>query len=381
MNIENKNSILVIDDEKANIIKLTHILSPEYTIYAAKNGQNGIKAAKNNLPDIILLDILMPEMDGYEVIEILKSTEETKEIPVIFVTGLTDSKDEEKGFNLGAADYILKPFSTSTVKLRVKNQINIINQTRLKIEKEAAEQSNKSKTEFLSRMSHEMLTPMNTIIGMMQVVRMTEHPKNIGEIYDEIDAASHRLLELIYDMLDIYDVEKNMFTLGNSEFSFAEMLNNTLKTVTPYMEEKNQIFSYEADTSILDVLIGDEYRLAQVIRNLLTNSSKFTPEGGEIRLKISVIGEEQGLLTLQTEITDNGIGISEKQKNAILRIFEQADGSTTRRFGGAGLGLPISKYIVEKMGGEIWFESEPGKGTKFVFTVKVKILNKDENIV
>ena len=127
MNRKSKNSVLVIDDEKANIIKLTHILSPEYTVYASKSGRNGIETAKNNLPDVILLDILMPEMDGYEVFCLLKNLEETKEIPIIFITGLGDAADEEKGLALGAADYISKPFSAAIVQLRIKNQIKILN--------------------------------------------------------------------------------------------------------------------------------------------------------------------------------------------------------------------------------------------------------------
>ena len=126
-----KNSVLVVDDENSNIMALTHILSSEYTVYAAKNGQNGIKAAETYLPNIILLDIIMPEMDGYAVIAALKSFEKTKNIPVIFITGLSNVDDEEKGLAFGAADYIAKPFSPAIVKLRVRNQIKMLGQLRL----------------------------------------------------------------------------------------------------------------------------------------------------------------------------------------------------------------------------------------------------------
>jgi diguanylate cyclase (GGDEF)-like protein len=122
------NKVLIVDDEKANIIALTHILSPEYTVYAAKNGKDAVEVAKEHLPDVILLDIVMPEMDGYEVLSILKNEEETREIPVIFVTGLSGSEDEEKGLRLGAADYISKPFRPAVVRLRVLNQIQMLNQ-------------------------------------------------------------------------------------------------------------------------------------------------------------------------------------------------------------------------------------------------------------
>ena len=125
-----KNSILIVDDEKANLIVLTHILSQEYTIYTAKDGQDAINKAGKLLPDLILLDIIMPEMDGYEVLTTLKNTEETRAIPVIFITGLDSSEDEEKGLVLKAADYISKPFRAAIVKLRVGNQIQIVNQLR-----------------------------------------------------------------------------------------------------------------------------------------------------------------------------------------------------------------------------------------------------------
>jgi diguanylate cyclase (GGDEF)-like protein len=123
-----KNSVLIVDDEKANIIALTMILGADYTVYAAKNGEDALAIAKEHLPDVILLDILMPDMDGYEVLTALKADENTCEIPAIFVTGLTDSEEEERGLSIGAADYISKPFRPAIIKLRVKNQIQMRNQ-------------------------------------------------------------------------------------------------------------------------------------------------------------------------------------------------------------------------------------------------------------
>jgi len=155
-----KNSVLVVDDENSNIMALTHILSSDYIIYAAKSGQKAIEAAERYLPDVILLDIVMPEMDGFAVIAVYKNSEKLMNIPVIFITGLSDPDDEEKGLSLGAVDYIGKPFSPAIVKLRVQNQIKIINQTRLIIEKETVEKTSRQRSEFLSRMSHEMRTPI-----------------------------------------------------------------------------------------------------------------------------------------------------------------------------------------------------------------------------
>ena len=131
MNEPGKNSVLIVDDESSNIMALTHILSPDYTVYAAKNGRNAIEAAEKYLPDVILLDIIMPEMDGYDVMSALKSAEKTRDIPVIFITGLGNTDDEEKGLDMGAADYISKPFSPAIVKLRIRNQVKMLNQLRI----------------------------------------------------------------------------------------------------------------------------------------------------------------------------------------------------------------------------------------------------------
>jgi len=126
----NKNSVLIVDDESSNIMALTHILSPDHVVYAATSGRKALDAAAKHHPDVILLDILMPEMNGYEVIRELKNTENTRDIPVIFITGLGDPDDEEKGLAMGAADYISKPFSPAIVNLRIKNQIKMLNQYR-----------------------------------------------------------------------------------------------------------------------------------------------------------------------------------------------------------------------------------------------------------
>jgi len=131
MDAAKKNSVLVVDNEESNIMALTHILNPEYIVYATKDSREAVEVAAENLPDVILLDIIMPEMDGYAVLNALKNTEKTRDIPVIFITGLNKIEDEEKGLNMGAADYISKPFSSMVVRLRVKNQIKMLNQLRL----------------------------------------------------------------------------------------------------------------------------------------------------------------------------------------------------------------------------------------------------------
>ncbi len=243
--------------------------------------------------------------------------------------------------------------------------------------KDLAEQGSRSKSEFLSRMSHEMRTPMSAIIGMTGIARASDDPNKKEYCLEKIDNASRHLLGVINDILDMSKIEANRFDLSPEEFNFERMLTNVVNVVNFRMEEKSQKLSLRVDPAIPATLAGDGQRLAQVVTNLLTNAVKFTPEKGNIGLDARLVrdgdsGEaEDGRLTLRIEVEDDGIGISKEQQGKLFRSFEQADGSIARKFGGTGLGLAISKSIVELMGGKIWVESEPNVGSKFIFTVKM----------
>ena len=375
MNTPKKNKILIVDDEKSNIIALTNILNTEYKVYAVRDSREAIETAEEDMPDVILLDIIMPEMDGYEVLTALKNSEKARDIPVIFVTGLDSTESEEKGLALGAADYISKPFHSSIVKLRVQNQIKLIERDvvlKLKNDllaaKEQAEHLGRVKNEFLSRMSHEMKTPVNAIMGMIQVAKLRGIPENIEENMNEIDIASRKLLQLINDVLNVSGMEYGTFKLSISSFDLNEMLNDILKEVGINASAKKQILHISVDPLIPTPLMGDENCLKQVVVNLLGNAVKFTPERGEIDFKARLLSDDDEKVMLQIEITDNGIGISKEQKGRIFDYFEQIDGGNTRKHGGIGIGLALSKRIVEMMDGSIWVESELKKGSKFIFT-------------
>ena len=239
------------------------------------------------------------------------------------------------------------------------------------------QEANQAKSDFLSRMSHEMLTPMNAIMGMTQLIKTNIHPEKTSSYLDEIDFASQHLLGLIYDLLDVDRKKDGTFNLVKSElvpsdFLFNQMLQESLKKAQRQIVEKQQTLNTDIDSSIPKKLVGDAKRLAQVISNLLENAVKFTPKQGEIHFSVGVLNEDNEAIILQFTVTDNGIGIPKEKQSGIFQIFEQVDGSVSRKYGGAGLGLPLSKRIAEKMGGNMWVESELGKGATFSFTCQLQ---------
>jgi signal transduction histidine kinase/DNA-binding response OmpR family regulator len=236
---------------------------------------------------------------------------------------------------------------------------------------EAANEANSAKSDFLANMSHEIRTPMNAIIGMTAIAKASAELERKDYCLSKIEDASNHLLGVINDILDMSKIEANKFELSPAEFMFEKMLQRVVNVVNFRVDEKHQIFSVYIDKRIPRTLIGDDQRLAQVITNLLGNAVKFTPEYGSIKLNADFVKEEDGICTLQIAVSDTGIGISQEQQGRLFKSFQQAESSTSRKFGGSGLGLAISKRIVEMMDGKIWIESDLGKGSTFAFTVQV----------
>ena len=237
---------------------------------------------------------------------------------------------------------------------------------------EALTVASQAKSDFLSNVSHEMRTPLNAIIGMAAIGKNAANAERKEYALHKIEEASAHLLGIINDVLDMAKIEADKLELSPVTFNFQSMLQKTVAVIQFRVDEKQQTLSLNVDDNVPEWLTGDDQRLAQVIMNLLSNSIKFTPEGGKIRLDASVSKEEEGSCELRIEIADNGIGIPPEKQNKLFHAFEQAESGTSRKFGGTGLGLAISKRIVELMEGEIWLESELGRGSRFMFTVTMK---------
>ena len=237
--------------------------------------------------------------------------------------------------------------------------------------KKNAESTSRAKGEFLSNMSHEMRTPLNAIIGMTAIGKSALGTEKKDYSFGKIEDASTHLLSVIDDVLDMAKIEANKMELSPVEFDFEKMVQRVVNVVNFRVNEKQQQLYVSIDRKIPCKLLGDDSRLSQVITNMLSNAVKFTPGGGFIRLDIRLIEEKDGVCTVQFTTADSGIGISPEQQSRLFTSFQQADSSTSRKFGGTGLGLVISKRIVEMMGGQIYVESELGKGASFIFTVKL----------
>jgi signal transduction histidine kinase/CheY-like chemotaxis protein len=237
--------------------------------------------------------------------------------------------------------------------------------------KEAALTSVKSKAEFLSRMSHEMRTPLNAINGMVSIARTAEDAEKRGQCFDRISSASNQLLAIINDVLDMSKIDTDKLEIHKSDTDFEDLLANVYSINEEKAYSKNINMLFKINRLFSRHIVADSLRVTQVILNLMSNAVKFTPEGGTVSVICDVISENDSQI-LSVEVRDTGIGIEKQNMPLLFNAFEQADGGITRRFGGTGLGLSISKNLVGLMGGKIWAESEPGEGSVFSLRLPIK---------
>jgi signal transduction histidine kinase len=369
MTEENKNTLLIVDDESFNLKSLTHILMSDYTIYTAENGIKAIEKANTLSPDLILLDILMPEMDGYQTFSELQKNEKTKNIPVIIITGLNSIEDEEKGLDLGAVDFIPKPFSDKIVKSRVRNQMQIINQIRATKKYAAAvDTANRSKSAFLAKMSHEIRTPLNAILGLSEIYLRNESlQQKIKDAFIKIYNSGDLLLSIINDLLDISKIEAGKLELSPVQYDVAALINDVVFLNMVKYEKKAIEFKINVDENVPAELFGDDIRIKQILNNLLSNAFKYTKEG-EVELSVALEDQPEktgDIVTVIFRVSDTGQGMTAEQVNSLFEEYYRFNLQTNRATEGTGLGMNIVYNLVDAMNGEILTESELGKGSLF----------------
>ena len=238
--------------------------------------------------------------------------------------------------------------------------------------KEQAEANSRAKSEFLANMSHEIRTPMNAIIGMTTIAKSADTLERTNNCLGKIEEASQHLLGVINDILDMSKIEAGKLSFSPIEFNFEKAIRRVVNVIKFRADEKQQHIMVHLDSNIPVFLFGDDQRMLQVITNLMGNSVKFTPIGGDIALDAKLKSIHDDDVEILISVTDTGIGVTEEQKERLFESFQQAESGTTRKYGGTGLGLSISKSIVEMMEGEIWVDSVPGEGSVFNFTIIMK---------
>jgi len=245
--------------------------------------------------------------------------------------------------------------------------------TDLKRSREEALAASRAKSDFLSNMSHEIRTPMNAIIGMTSIGMNEKSLERKDYAFGKIENASTHLLGVINDILDISKIESGKMELSSINFNFSEMLNRVMTVISVRMKDSHHHFSVEIDPNIPANLYGDDQRLAQVITNILSNATKFTPQDGCIEFNATLLELQNDQCKIQMQVKDSGIGMSKQEQKKLFNLFQQAEAGTSRKYGGSGLGLAISKRILELMNGDIWVESATGKGSCFFFTAVLTV--------
>jgi signal transduction histidine kinase len=383
-----RNVILIVDDIPENLRVLGDMLEQEgYEVLVAASGAEALENAQATpAPDLILLDIMMPGMDGYELCYVLKSSEKTWDIPVIFITAMTGEENEQKGLELGAVDYIRKPFKPHLVRTRVRNQLELkryrdhleelvdMRTAELKGAKEAAEAAIRAKSAFLATMSHELRTPLNSINGFTDLI--------LSKVYGELSPLQEEylsyvlengrhLLALINDILDISKIEAGRVELELTRVDLRDLFAGTLHVVKERADRHDIRIIDAIDSAVPRTIRADERKLKQVLINVLSNAVKFTPDGGEVTLAACAVAADELLArpacrqmitgeALLITVTDTGIGIRPEDMQRIFEPFVQADNSSTRKYEGTGLGLSLSHKLVALHGGAIWAESDHG---------------------
>ena len=360
--------LLVVDDVQTNVLLLKALLGKEgYGILVANNGQEALEVIRNENPDLILLDVMMPGMDGFEVAERLKSEEFRCEIPIIFLTALDDTQSIVNGFKLGVGDFISKPFRKEELMVRIKHQLSLVAARRIIEEKnEELRKTIAGRDKMYSVIAHDFRSPMASMKMLLNTIMMSvEKDKIDPDIFDMLEMSnktSEEVFSLLDNLLKWTKSQLGKLTVIPQKLDISGLADGVVEVMNSVAEVKH-IKLIRTDHESFFVYVDIEM-IKSILRNLISNAVKFSNPDSEIKVGIKA---EDGKVIVS--VTDSGKGIKKEDQHKLLKDSTHFTTYGTNSEEGSGLGLLLCRDFARKNGGELWFESEENLGSVFSFSL------------
>ncbi|EIJ40993.1 signal transduction histidine kinase [Beggiatoa alba B18LD] len=361
-------TVLLVDDVSANIdVLLNCLLTAGYNIEVANSGEEALQQARKIQPDIILLDIMMPGINGFETCQRLKADTQTTDIPIIFMSALSATSHKIMGFEVGAVDYLSKPIQAKEALARIQTHLTIRElQRHLQTQNTLLQQLNVEKSELLAITAHDLKNPLSAIQLLAEVLHKSCHelpPNKVSEYAHKIDATARRMFQLINNLLDADKIESGRLNLSLEPLDFLPILRNQLKQYAEPAHKKDlNIKLKHHDNEYM--ILADLTALQQILDNLISNAIKYSPAHKNIELSLQVTDNN-----IVFSIQDQGYGLSYTDQTKLFTKFARLTPKPTGDEHSTGLGLFIVKKLTEAMAGDIHCESKENQGTKFILTL------------